>query len=443
MGGARHQRNARTQDLRRSDVKHILRSMSFTSRADNWRDVYLAAGARAVSLAGDFLAVTARVLAVEQRGDSGYGVAALLLATSVPMVAFAPVGGRLADRFDSRVLLTVVGLVQAACCAAMAFAAEPAALVALTAVLSTGLAVSQPTFAALVPDMVARDSVPKAMAIGQTAASIGMIAGPALAGFLVAGFGLRIPLLLNAGTYLAIVVAAMAIQTRRGRGRSHGSAEDGVAADAWRLRRDPLLTRLVPATAVVLGAISVVNVVLVFFVRGTLDASAAAYGLIDAVLMIGLIIGAWIVAKRVAGDTALTVAMMISLAGMGLVFLASSTVPAVGWLIPLYIIGGGFNGAMNTIAQVLIARRVPGAARGRALGIWVGTANAAVAVGYLVSAPLLQVLTPRQAVAAAGLTGVLTVAALCVPTLRAAKRTPPDADAAQPAPEPALASTAP
>ena len=64
--------------------------MSFTPEArlrDDWRDVWVAAGARAVSLGGDFLAATALVLALQQRGDDGFGVAALLLASTVPMVA--------------------------------------------------------------------------------------------------------------------------------------------------------------------------------------------------------------------------------------------------------------------------------------------------------------------------------------------------------------------
>src|SRR5688572_24925562 len=102
--------------------------MSFTS--DGWRDVWLASAARAVSVAGDFLAATSLVLALQGRGASGYTVSALLLAGAGPMIVMAPLGGRLADRFDSRTLLTLVGLVQAACCTAMAFVDHPGLLVA-------------------------------------------------------------------------------------------------------------------------------------------------------------------------------------------------------------------------------------------------------------------------------------------------------------------------
>jgi MFS family permease len=411
--------------------------MSFTSveQRDDWRDVWVAASARAVSLAGDFLAATALVLALQQRGDDGFGVAALLLASTVPMVLLAPVGGRLADRFDSRLLLTTVGLAQVVCCVAMALTTDPAALVALAALLSAGLAISQPTFVALIPAMVSRASLPKAMAIGQTANSVGMIVGPGLAGFLVGGFGLRLPLLLNAATYVAVVIAGLILRTRRGE-----KAPTTEPEQPWRLRQDPLLFRLVPAATVVIGAISVVNVVLVFFVRDTLDASAMAYGLIDTVLMIGLIAGAWAVTRIARGDDSLALGMIVSLAGMGLVFLVASTVPNVLWLVPLYIVAGGFNGALNSVVGLLMARRVPPRSRGRASGLLNGFSNGAVAVGYVLAGLLLQVLTPRQCVAASGLAGVLTMAALAVPILRAAKRPQPAAEP-QPAAGPALAAS--
>jgi MFS family permease len=300
----------------------------------------------------------------------------------------------------------------------MAFTTNPVALIALAAALSSGLAVSQPTFAALLPAMVGRESLPKALAIGQTANSISMIAGPALAGFLVGGFGLRLPLLLNAATYVAVVIAGLLINTRR------GQKAPQTEETAWQLRNDPLLARLIPAAAVVIGAISIVNVVLVFFVRDTLNASAVAYGLIDTVLTGGLIIGAWLVTKTAKNDESLAVGLIVSLAGMGLVFLIASAVPSVWWLVPLYVIGGGFNGMLNAVAGLLLARRVPAESRGRAMGVFAGTANGAVAVGYVAAGLLMQVLTPRECVAVSGLAGLVTMVALAVPILRAAKEKP-------------------
>src|SRR5688572_15253029 len=119
--------------------------MSFTSP----RDVYLLAVARGVSFLGDFMAATAIVLALQDRGAGGMAVAAVLIASVVPVVALAPLVGRLVDRVDSRLLLTTVGLAQAACCAAMALTTSTWLLIVLVGLLAAGVAITSPTFNAL------------------------------------------------------------------------------------------------------------------------------------------------------------------------------------------------------------------------------------------------------------------------------------------------------
>ena len=54
------------------------------------------------------------------------------------------------------------------------------------------------------------------MALSQTAGSLGMMLAPALGGLLMGRFGLRVPLLADAGSYLAIAAAGRLIRTRRG-----------------------------------------------------------------------------------------------------------------------------------------------------------------------------------------------------------------------------------
>src|SRR3954469_13458730 len=119
--------------------------MSFTPDGSRWSDVYLAAAARGVSACGDFLAATALALALQQVGAGGMAVSGLLLAAALPLAVLAPVTGRIADRVDSRKLLIGVGAGQAAVCTALAFTGNRVLVIALVAVLASGLAVTQPT----------------------------------------------------------------------------------------------------------------------------------------------------------------------------------------------------------------------------------------------------------------------------------------------------------
>jgi MFS family permease len=423
-----------------------------------WRDVYLASGARAVSSCGDFLAATALVLELQQRGAGGFAVAAVLIAAAAPPVLLVRWTGRLADRADSRLLLVATGLAQAAVCVALAFASGPAEIIALVAVL-------QPCLSALLPSMVPADDLPKAMALNQTAGSLGLMLAPALGGLLMARFGLRVPLLADAGSYLAIAAAGRLIRTRRGartrdrmavitrapeqpdsgRGaipeeggapRADGALEatsreardgarnqaDSGAREGWGVRRDPLVRAAVVLVGAVVAAASLVNVAEVFFIRATLHSTASAYGLMDSVWVSAAVAGGWWVARRRPSDPGVARLLLGSLALTCLGVALMATVPAVGWLVPVSVLGGLGNGGVNVAAAVLLGRRVPAAMRGRAFAVFGAVANGANVAGLLLGGALLAVVPVRAAIAAAGLGGLAATAAFAWPVLRAIAR---------------------
>jgi MFS family permease len=411
--------------------------MSFTSGppVNRWGDVYLSTVARAVSNCGDFLAATALVIALQTRGANGIAVAALLVAAAAPPTLLAPLTGRLADRVDSRLLLVVASLAEAAVCTLLAFVSGTVLMIALVTVLACGLAITAPTLNALLPEMVTWDNLARASAIGQTAMSVGMLAAPALGGLLVGQFGLRVPLLIDAGSYLAITVAASLIRTRRG--AAVAETKGAPPAVAWSLRRDALLRPMTIMAAAVVASVSAVNVADVFFVKGTLHGSATIYGLIGAVWTGAMLAGAWLVARRSLGDGGLSIALLVSLGGACVAVLLASTVPAVGWMVPLWALGGAFNGGVNVAAAVLLARRVPAPVRGRAAAVFGAVSNGANGTGYLLGGVLLSVVSARLLLGLAGGVGLLVALAFAVPLLRAAGQ---DHPAAVPAPAPVAVS---
>ena len=433
--------------------------MSFTTR---WRDVYLAAGARAVSTCGDFLAATALTLALQQAGAGGTTISAVMLAATVPLVVLAPLTGRIADRVDSRIILVATGSVQAVICAALAFAGSPALIIALVAALACGLAVTQPTLAALLSAMVRREDLSKAGGINQTAGTLGMLLAPALAGVLVGQFGTRLPLLLDAVTYLALVIAGLLLRTRRGPAAdtngpvaadasgpvaadASGPVADisgpvadtnGVAADrrgpsggrpgpvAWRMRGDRLLTVMVAAVAAVVGGVGAINVVEVFFVRETLGASATMYGLVTGAWTAGCLVGSVLFGRLGRGLTdpaRLVRGLLVQLAACCAAVLVAASVRSAAPLIALWLVGGAFNGALNVSTTVVIALRVPERARGRAFAVFGSAVQGAGMGGLLLGGVLLGRFDPRVLIAGAGAAGLVAVA-VCVPSVIAAVR---------------------
>ena len=393
-----------------------------------WADVYLSVIARAISSCGTMLSATALVIALQSRGAGGYAVAAVLLAAAAPPTLLAPLTGRLIDRVDSRVLLVSVSLGQAGVCTLLAFTPGTVAIIALVAVLASGTAVTGPTLAALLPEMVGPDLLPRASAIGQTASSVGMLLAPALGGLLYGWYGLRVPLLVDAVTYLAVTVAALLIRTRRGQPVRAGAVEEKPA-----MLRDPLLRPTLIMVGAVVVSVSAVNVADVFFIRETLHGSPSVYGFLGAVWTGAMLVGAWLLSGRKLGDGPMAVALLGTLAGACATVGLAATAPGVGWLVPLWLLGGVFNGAVNVSSTVLVARRTSAAVRGRAFAIFGAVANGANGAGYLLGGVLLGVLQPRMVIGLAGVAGLTVALALAVPLLRAvAQVRPAPAPAAHP-----------
>lgn len=389
--------------------------------------MYIAATAKGVSICGDFLAATTLVLTLQSAGAGGLAVAALLLASTMPLVLLAPVAGRLADRVDSRTLLVTAGLGQAAICVALALVSQPVAVIGLVFLLSCGLAVSQPVLSALIPAMVRRADLPRAGAINQTAGTVGALLGPALAGLLVGQFGTTVPLLIDAASYGALVAAGLLLRTRRG-GRAAAGATvpaDRAAVEGWSIWRDPLLRAMVVSVAAVIGVVGAINVVAVFFVRETLAASETMYGVVEAAWMVGLLAGAWFcarLARRARDDAALVGGILLLLGATCLVLPVAAVVGAVGWLIPLWVVGGAFNGGENVFAGVVVGNRVPEAVLGRAFATLGGAIQGASMAGYLAGGVLADRVPIRPLVAGLGVAGLVVVLWLVVPVVRMTRR---------------------
>jgi MFS family permease len=256
-----------------------------------------------------------------------------------------------------------------------------------------------------------------------------MLAAPALAGLLVGQFGVRVPMLLDAGSYLALVAAGLLLRTRRG-GPATASVDRvrqaaKVVGDAWRLRDDRLVAVMVAAMAAVVGGVGAINVIDVFFIRETLGASTTMYGLVSATYTAGALLGA-LTFGRLGGrwtDTGRLVQIVLLLLACTCAAILSG---AAAWtalvLVPLWLLGGFFNGGLNVFITVVMANRVPAGARGRAFAAMGAAVQGAGMAGFLVGGLLVDRFDPRLLVAGAGGAGLVAVL-LCLPVvLRTVRR---------------------
>jgi len=242
-----------------------------------------------------------------------------------------------------------------------------------------------------------------------------MLVAPALAGFLVGQTGARVPLLLDAASYLALVAVGFLIRTRR-----HGTVSGEVTETVeFRLRSDRSLTVMTVAIAAVVAGVGAINVFDVFFVRETLGASATTYGLVTAAWTIGMVLVSPFLGR--VPHRWLTVRTVLAmLAGACLAVLVGATVGGAAWLIPLWILGGACNGGINVFVMVIVAGRAPAAAHGRAFAMVSAAIQGAALIGLLAAGPLVEQFDPRWLLAAAGGLGLLAALA-AMPIVRRAR----------------------
>jgi MFS family permease len=390
--------------------------MSFTS---NRRDLWWVVLARAISFFGDEIATFALLVRLQERGAGAGAVAALLIANLAPMVLLTGAVGRLVDRRDSRTLLVASSLAQGATCAVLAAVNSSAAVLVLVAALGAGQAVNAATWQALLPSIVGPDALPGALARLQAATTIAGIGAPALAGLLSGWFGTRVPLLVDAATFLVITLAATLIHTRRGGAVPVGSPRPRGGLTI--VRRDPVLRRVIALLGLFILLGAMVNVVEVFLVRVTLHASTLWYGGTGAAYALGVLAGA-LASGRLRSTPALgrgfvggAVVLGTGLVGMGLV-------PAVVVLLPVGFATGIGNGVLNVATGALVMGRAATDERGRVAALLGGITSGTMLTAYAVGGALAGALGPRGMFVLAGALGLLAPAVLGRGVLRALGR---------------------
>ena len=357
-----------------------------------WGELYLLAGMRAASFAGDIAAATAVTLYLQAHSYSTAFIVATLVASAAPGVLLAPLTGRVSDRFDSRKILVGVAVSQLVLCLVMAAWLNPYAVVALTALISAGLAFTHPIFGGLPRSIVGAENVTRAASISQTSAMAGMLVAPALGAFLAGSVGTRWALVFNAASFAFVAAGALLITTRLHPGRGATSAEQ-TDAGSYSVWRDQLIRTVLVATGLVVTCVSINNVLGVYLVRDTLGGTAQQYGIIGSAWMVGLVIGSMVVGKNKRLSSRAQVLMAYAL--MGVALLLASFVSSVWLLVPAWLIGGIGNGTMATNLHVILNLEVPDAYRGRAFAALGAVSNAAPMTGYLVGGFLLTAAGPQ------------------------------------------------
>ena len=363
-------------------------------------------------------AVAVPVQVYELTGSS-FWVGMLGLVGLVPLIMFGLWGGAVADAVDRRLLLLGSSLVLWGCTggllvAALLGLASLPLLLGLVAVQAAGFAVASSTRGAIVPRVLPAELVPAANTLSFTAANVGMVIGPLLAGLILARWSFAAAYAADLTVFTLALYAALRLPALPPTGPTTApglrSVVDGLA---FIVTRPVLLLSF---------AVDIVAMVLAM-PRALFPATAAEFGGRGAVgwLYAAIAIG------EVAGDSSgwigrvgrQGVALVVAVIAWGLAVAAAGLVPVLWLMVLLLAVAGAADLVSAVYRQSILQTYAPDEMRGRMQGVFIVVVAGGPRLGDLRAGAAAAVFGVTASwVGGALLAAALVSLALLVPALR-------------------------
>ncbi len=170
-----------------------------------------------VSFSGSWMQSVAQSWLVLQITGSGTALGTVVAFQFLPTLLFAPYGGMLADRFDKRHVIIVTQLTAGALALLLGVLTLGGdvklwMVYAIAAGFGTVSAIDNPTRQTFVMEMVGPDDISNAVTLNSVVINAARAIGPAAAGIMIATVGVGACFIVNAASYLAVVLAIMLVR---------------------------------------------------------------------------------------------------------------------------------------------------------------------------------------------------------------------------------------
>ncbi|HEX8732958.1 MAG TPA: MFS transporter [Ktedonobacterales bacterium] len=406
-----------------NDAQHGAERRPRTFAALEFRNFRLFWWGQVVSVTGTFMQSTAQqwlVLTLAPTDPLALGITGAL--QFGPSLVLGPFAGVIVDRYPRRAILYATQISQGILAAALwllttAHVVQLWHVYLLALLLGLVTAIDNPTRQAFVSEMVPTSHLLNAISLNSVQFNVARIIGPAVAGAMIAILGIPLMFLLNAVSFIAVLVGLWLMRasdlylTPRDPNRASGLRAVSEGARFIWANHDIRITFLLITVVGTLGFNF--NVLLPLLATTVLHAGPAEFGMLTSSLGVGALAGALLLARRGGKPTHLILAGTAALFGL-LEALAGQTGSLVLTLILIAATGAmmsTFSASANTTVQL----SAPAEMRGRVMSVYTMIFIGSTPIGNLtVSAiaaglgtPISFLFTGLPCIAAAGMTSWL------------------------------------
>lgn len=368
---------------------------------------------------GDWMGIVALSVLVFDRTGSAMATAALFLGTRFLPALIAPILVARVEQPPPRFALPVIYCGEAAAFGALALFAGDNFLIVGVVVLATidgalalaGRALTRAVVAALLEPTGELRAGNAVLNIAFTASAA---IGPAIAGLVVAGFGVQTALLLDAASFYAIAWILLTAGPLPQAEPDPGRVRDRVRAGVAYIREMATLRRLLVAQGAAFVFFAAVIPIEVIYSKQTLGAGDSGYGLLLASWGVGMVFGSIVFAR--VRRTPLPALLFFSTLAVGVGYLGLAAAPTLAFACGASVIGGAGNGVQWVSAISAVQELTVAGMQARVMSVLESIGAAMPGVGYLLGGVIASAVSPRATFLVAGI-GVFAIVAVAAPLM--------------------------
>ncbi|NLD56400.1 MAG: MFS transporter [Burkholderiaceae bacterium] len=331
-------------------------------------------------------------------------VAMVQSASTVPFLLFGLIAGSLADIMDRRRVIIATQLVMLSATGALAVIemtglVGPSLVLLLTFACGAGFTFYLPAQQASVNDLVAREDLPQAIALGAVAFNVARAVGPAVAGAVAAWTGSGSALLMSSLFFVPMMFGVRSVRvTERSLPGVPEKLWAGVQSGVRYARHSPAMRSLVVLNLTFTLCASALWALLPVIARDQLGLGPGGYGLLFGTFGAGAVVSA----VTIPGQLKRRGLQKVVRASIILWIVATLVVAATGFavvaLAGAFLAGGAWVGVLSSLAAGTQST-APAWVRARAVSINLLAMQTGLAVGSVIWGMLASALEVRAATA--------------------------------------------
>lgn len=364
---------------------------------------------QAISLSGTWMQTIGQAWLVLELTHSGTALGFVTALQFLPVLLFGSWGGVITDRFPKRKILyitqTIFGLLSLAL-AVLIFTHIIVIWMVYIFALCLGFVrvIDNPTRQTFVLEMVGKEHLTNAISLNSVEVNIARVIGPALGGVLIAVVGLAPLFLIDAISYIAVLVMLYLMRekdlfTAPLVPRAKGQLREGFAY----VNSSPILKNSLIMMAII-GTLSYeFTVILPLFAQFTFHGGAGAFAALTSAMGVGSVVGGVFTASR-KNSTPHT--LVISAFLFGITVLLASLAPTLLFALLAMVLVGAFSINFISLSNVLLQLESSAAMRGRVMALWTVAFLGSTPIGGPIIGWIGQYMGPRWGLVVGGLAAI-------------------------------------